>query len=232
MAQWFGGLIKLLGWLTGVTSKAGDGVKVFRERIAFLVKTIVVCTTAVVSYRAAIYLSTVTTKAAWQQTILYNAAQKASSPIIAIVKGVTLLLSAAKASLTGNTIRATAAMRAFNAVTKANPWGLLLGAITAVVSAIALFSKKQKELSGSTNESVNSFDKDKMETFYMALKGVYFTTQQIVQMVNVLSFDDNRLELAKAAYDSCVDRENYYKVVDAMTYSSTKEKLREYILKR
>ena len=62
--------------------------------------------------------------------------------------------------------------------------------------------------------------------------GQYFTTQQIVQMVNVLSFDDNRLELAKAAYDSCVDRENYYKVVDAMTYSSTKEKLREYILKR
>ena len=77
-----------------------------------------------------------------------------------------------------------------------------------------------------------SFDKDKMETFYMALKGVYFTTQQIIQMVNVLSFDDNRLELAKAAYDSCVDRENYYKVMDAMTYSSTKEKLREYILKR
>ena len=160
MAQWFGGLIKLLGWLTGVTSKAGDGVKVFRERIAFLAKAIVVCTTAVVSYRAAVYLSTVTTKAAWQQTLLYNAAQKASSPIIAIVKGVTLLLSAAKASLTGNTIRATAAMRAFNAVTKANPWGLLLGAITAVVSAIALFSKKQKELSGSTNESVNSFDKE------------------------------------------------------------------------
>lgn len=160
MAQWFGGLIKLLGWLTGVTSKAGDGVKVFRDRIAFLAKAIVVCTTAIVSYRAAVYLSTVTTKAAWQQTILYNAAQKASSPIIAIVKGVTLLLSAAKASLTGNTIRATAAMRAFNAVTKANPWGLLLGAITAVVSAIALFSKKQKELSGSTNESVNSFDKE------------------------------------------------------------------------
>ena len=160
MAQWFGGLIKLLGWLTGVTSKAGDGVKVFRERIAFLAKAIAVCTTAVVSYRAAVYLSTITTKAAWQQTILYNAAQKASSPIIAIVKGVTLLLSAAKASLTGNTIRATAAMRAFNAVTKANPWGLLLGAITAVVSAIALFSKKQKELSGSTNESVNSFDKE------------------------------------------------------------------------
>lgn len=160
MAQWFGGLIKLLGWLTGVTSKAGDGVKTFRERIAFLAKAIVVCTTAVVSYRAAVYLSTVTTKAAWQQTLLYNAAMKVGNAITALKKGTVLLLSAAKATLAGNTAKATAAMQAFNAASKVNPWGLLLGAITAVVSAIALFSRKQKELSGSTNESVNSFDKE------------------------------------------------------------------------
>lgn len=146
MAQWFGGLIKLLGWLTGVTSKAGDGVKVFRERIAFLVKTIVVCTTAVVSYRAAVYLSTITTKAAWQQTILYNAAMKVANATTALWKGTVLLLSAAKATLTGNTIRATAAMRTFNLITKMNPWGLLLGAITAVASALVLFSNKQKEV--------------------------------------------------------------------------------------
>ena len=160
MAQWFGGLIKLLGWLTGVTSKAGDGVKIFRERIAFLAKTIVVCTTAVVSYRAAVYLSTITTKAAWQQTLLYNAAMKVGNTISALKKGTVLLLSAAKATLAGNTAKATAAMQAFNAASKVNPWGLLLGAITAVISAIALFSRKQKELSGSTNESVNSFDKE------------------------------------------------------------------------
>ena len=146
MAQWFGGLIKLLGWLTGVTSKAGDGVKVFRERITFLAKAIVVCTTAVVSYRAAVYLSTVTTKAAWQQTILYNAAMKVANATTALWKGTVLLLSAAKATLTGNTIRATAAMRTFNLVTKMNPWGLLLGAITAVVTALVLFSNKQKEV--------------------------------------------------------------------------------------
>lgn len=146
MAQWFGGLIKLLGWLTGVTSKAGDGVKVFRERLAFLIKTIVVCTTAVVSYRAAVYLSTITTKAAWQQTILYNAAMKVGNTITALKKGTVLLLSAAKATLTGNTIRATAAMRTFNLVTKMNPWGLLLGAITAVATALVLFSNKQKEV--------------------------------------------------------------------------------------
>lgn len=146
MTQWFGGLIKLLGWLTGVTSKAGDGVKAFRERLAFLIKTIAVGTTAVVSYRAAVYLSTIATKAAWQQTILYNAAQKATNATTALLKGTILLLSAAKATLTGNTIRATAAMRTFNLVTKMNPWGLLLGAITAVATALVLFSNKQKEV--------------------------------------------------------------------------------------
>ena len=146
MSQWFGGFIKLLGWFTGVTSQAGDGVKVFRERIAFLMKAIVVCTTAFVSYRAAVYFSSIATKAAWQQTILYNAAMKVANATTAIWKGTILLLSAAKATLTGNTIRATAAMRTFNLVTKMNPWGLLLGAITAVVTALVLFSNKQKEV--------------------------------------------------------------------------------------
>jgi len=146
MAQWFGALIKLLGWLTGVTSKAGDGVKVFRERLVFLAKAIVVCTTAVASYRAAVYLSTITTKAAWQQTLLYNAAMKVGNATTALWKGTVLLLSAAKATLTGNTLRATAAMRTFNLVTKMNPWGLLLGAITAVITALVLFSNKQKEV--------------------------------------------------------------------------------------
>ena len=146
MSQWFGGFIKLLGWFTGVTSQAGDGVKVFRERIAFLMKAIVVCTTAFISYRAAVYLSSIATKAAWKQTILYNAAMKVANATTAIWKGTILLLSAAKATLTGNTIRATAAMRTFNLVTKMNPWGLLLGAITAVVTALVLFSNKQKEV--------------------------------------------------------------------------------------
>lgn len=146
MSQWFGGFIKLLGRFTGVTSQAGDGVNAFRERIAFLMKAIVVCTTAFISYRAAVYLSYIVTKAAWKQTILYNAAMKVANATTALWKGTILLLSAAKATLTGNTIRATAAMRTFNIVTKMNPWGLLLGAITAVVTAIVLFSNKQKEV--------------------------------------------------------------------------------------
>ena len=179
MAQWFGGLIKLLGWLTGVTSKAGDGVKVFRERIAFLAKAIVVCTTAVVSYRAAVFITANITKLGTAQTLLYNAATKISTALNGIATKKTYLLAAAKAVLTGNFKSAAAAMRAFNAVTAANPLGALLTVIGAVVTAMILFNKKvdenvklQKRLQEAqreVKEAVES-EKNKIQTLVSIIK--------------------------------------------------------------
>ena len=179
MAQWFGGLIKLLGWLTGVTSKAGDGVKVFRERLAFLVKTIVVCTTAVVSYRAAVFITANITKLGTAQTLLYNAATKISTALNGIATKKTYLLAAAKAVLTGNFKSAAVAMRAFNAVAAANPLGALLAVIGAVVTAITLFNKKvdenvklQKRLQEAqreVKEAVES-EKNKIQTLVAIIK--------------------------------------------------------------
>lgn len=141
----FSYIIQALGWLTGVTSKAGDGVKVFRERIAFLLKTLGVCTAAVVSYKAAVSLATIATKEAWQQSILYNAALKVKTALMQTGRAAALLYAAAKAKFTGNVQRATEAMQAFNAITKANPWGLFVAAIGAVVTAMVLFNREQKE---------------------------------------------------------------------------------------
>lgn len=179
MAQWFGGLIKLLGWLTGVTSKAGDGVKVFRERLAFLVKTIVVCTTAVVSYRAAVFITANITKLGTAQTLLYNAATKISTALNGIATKKTYLLAAAKAVLTGNFKSAAAAMRAFNAVAAANPLGALLAVIGAIVTAMTLFNKKvdenvklQKRLQEAqreVKEAVES-EKNKIQTLVAIIK--------------------------------------------------------------
>ena len=141
----FSYIIQALGWLTGVTSKAGDGVKVFRERIAFLLKTLGVCTAAVVSYKTAVSLATMATKEAWQQSLLYNAALKVKTALMQTGRAAALLLAAAKARVTGNIQRATEAMQAFNAIAKANPWGLLAAAIGAVVTAMVLFNREQKE---------------------------------------------------------------------------------------
>lgn len=179
MAQWFGGLIKLLGWLTGVTSKAGDGVKSFRERLAFLIKTIVVCTTAIVSYRAAVFITANITKLGTAQTLLYNAATKISTALNGIATKKTYLLAAAKAVLTGNFKSAAAAMRAFNAVAAANPLGALLAVIGAVVTAMTLFNKKvdenvklQKRLQEAqreVKEAVES-EKNKIQTLVAIIK--------------------------------------------------------------
>lgn len=141
----FSYIVQALGWLTGVTQEAGDGVKVFRERIAFLLKTIGVCTAAVVSYKAAVSIAAVATKEAWQQSLLYNAALKVKTALMQTGRGVMLLYAAAKAKWTGNVQRATEAMSAFNAIMKANPWGLLAAAIGAGVTAMALFNREQKQ---------------------------------------------------------------------------------------
>lgn len=141
----FSYIVQALGWLTGVTSEAGNGVKVFRERIAFLLKTIGVCVAAVVSYKAAVSIAAVATKQAWQQSLLYNAALKVKTALMQAGRAAALLFSAAKAALTGNIQRATAAMRAFNMATKLSPLGLLVGVIGAATAAYMAFNRTQKE---------------------------------------------------------------------------------------
>lgn len=179
MAQWFGGLIKLLGWLTGVTSKAGDGVKVFRDRIAFLAKTIAVCTIAVVSYRAAVLFTANITKIATARTILYNAANKISIAFNKMATKTTYLLAAAKAVLTGNFKSAAVAMRAFNAVVAVNPLGALLVVVSAITSAMILFNKKvdenvrlQKRLQEAQREVKEAIEseKNKIQTLVAIIK--------------------------------------------------------------
>lgn len=146
LAQWFfSNIIQALGWLTGVTQEAGNGVKVFRERIAFLLKTIGVCITAVVSYKAAVSLATVATKQAWQQSLLFNAVMRVKTALMQAGRAAALLYAAAKAALTGNIQRATAAMRAFNMATKLSPLGLLVGVIGAATAAYMAFNREQKQ---------------------------------------------------------------------------------------
>lgn len=146
LAQWFfSNIIQALGWLTGVTQEAGDGVKVFRERIAFLLKTIGVCVAAVVSYKAAVILATVATKQAWQQSLLFNAVMRVKTALMQAGRAAALLYAAAKAALTGNIQRATAAMRAFNMATKLSPLGLLVGVIGAATAAYMAFNREQKQ---------------------------------------------------------------------------------------
>lgn len=78
-------------------------------------------------------------------TAISTAIVKAQEVVMSSVKAVTLLFAAAKAKLTGNITRATAAMKLFNAITKMNPVGLLIGTLTAAATAFMTFRNRTSE---------------------------------------------------------------------------------------
>lgn len=142
--DFFTKVTEFFGWITGVSNEAGNGIKTFTERISFFIKIITVATTALISYKTAILLTTKVTKNAVRQNILYNAVTKIGTVLKKAQTGATLLLSAAEQLLSRNIKGAAFAMKRFNVVTKMNPLGLLLGVIAAVVVAYQMFKKEAK----------------------------------------------------------------------------------------
>ncbi len=56
-----------------------------------------------------------------------------------------------------------------------------------------------------------------------------FTAQQTKEMLLLFGFENNKLEIAKYAYRKTVDKQNYYVVNDAFTFSSSKDELARFI---
>jgi len=166
----FESLIQAVGWLTGVTDESGDGIIIFKERLSVLYKLFIVAISAVIGYNAALLILVLTTKNVTRETLIYNLVQKAKVFWDTTARAASLLYAAAQALVTGNTVRATIAMRAFNIATKSNLIGLFVAVITAAVVAIAMFSKevdkaadKQKMLNDINKESEKGIISQKNE---------------------------------------------------------------------
>ena len=56
-----------------------------------------------------------------------------------------------------------------------------------------------------------------------------FTTQQVKDLMYLFTFENNRLEVAKYVYRKTADKENYYRLNDALTFNSSKEELARFI---
>ena len=56
-----------------------------------------------------------------------------------------------------------------------------------------------------------------------------FTVHQITELVKLFSFDDTRVELAKFAWEFTLDKENFYQVSEALTFTSSKEELMRFL---
>lgn len=74
-----------------------------------------------------------------------------------------------------------------------------------------------------------SFESTRMTIAKQVVDANMFNVHQIIKICKLFSFDSNRLEFAKYAYKSCIEKDKYYLVYDVFSYTSFKEKLDKYI---
>lgn len=73
------------------------------------------------------------------------------------------------------------------------------------------------------------FESGKIDVIGQAMRMNWFTTDQVVQMVKAMSFEDGRLDVAKMSYMRTVDPERYFLVNNAFWFSSSVDALSRYI---
>ena len=76
-----------------------------------------------------------------------------------------------------------------------------------------------------------SFDDTRQNLAKQGIAVNYFTVAQVRELVNLFTFESNKLEIAKYAYTYTVDKGNYFMVSDSFTFSSSKDELAKYIQK-
>jgi len=74
------------------------------------------------------------------------------------------------------------------------------------------------------------FESEKLMVVKQALSVNYFTVSQVKELMQLFTYDESKLEIAKLAYERTVDRENYYRVNEELTYSSSKEELNKFLM--
>lgn len=74
-----------------------------------------------------------------------------------------------------------------------------------------------------------NFENTRLTLAKQMMERNYFETAQVREMLQLFSFESNRLELAKYAYRNTVDKNNFYSVNDVFSFSSSREELSRYI---
>lgn len=77
-----------------------------------------------------------------------------------------------------------------------------------------------------TNER---FNESKLSIAKQAGAVNYFTAAQVKQLMVLFSFDESRLDIAKTLYPRTTDKQNYFMVNDAFSFSGSKEELTKFI---
>lgn len=74
------------------------------------------------------------------------------------------------------------------------------------------------------------FKDDRMKLLNAALAGSDFTSAQCLQLTKLYTFDDDRMEIMKIMYPQIVDKEAFFTVINTLTFGSSKEKMKDFII--
>lgn len=74
-----------------------------------------------------------------------------------------------------------------------------------------------------------SFEEDRLEALQLAMTSTCLTTAQAEQLIDLFTFDENRLEVAKYLSDRLTDRDNAGALAKKLTFDSSKMEYRRYI---
>lgn len=77
-----------------------------------------------------------------------------------------------------------------------------------------------------------SFEDTRLKTAKQVITVNCLNVDQIMQIANTFSFEDNKLEFAKFAYDYCIEPRNYFKLNGIFNFSSNVDELSDYVQSR
>lgn len=90
----------------------------------------------------------------------------------------------------------------------------------------ASFSDLQKSI------EAKSFEDVKLKIAKQGISSNCVNAAQVRKLMDLFSFEENKLELTKFAYDFTTDKNNYFKVNDGFSFESTVDELNDYIAKK
>ena len=232
----FGNAIEWFGKLIGVVDDVDGSVGRFKITFMALIKTIVLIGAPILGYNAGILLSTRLTNL-WTNSIKANTlVQKASQIILTLWRATILLASAAKALLTGNTVRATAAMRLFNATLASNPLGVIISLLTTAIALFVVFKDDILQTKDAMND-LSASTTYNIEAEREFQKSLVATKSKIDPLINILKDNNTTLDVRKKAYDKLISQhpefigtvDKEYKATNKLTsaYDTLIKKLKE-----
>lgn len=92
-------------------------------------------------------------------------------------------------------------------------------------------SVMRSELFNSLVQNVKDepFTSGRMDLIKMALVNSNFTTEQCGQLINVFSFDNEKMSIMKLMYPKIIDKERFFVLINSLSFPSSKSEIKRFI---